>query len=65
MNNVYEMHNLVVSQNGQYYSVAIPNGIVIAQLYMGNDGAFLLDAKCMDYITKLLARRWNVAPKKN
>jgi len=65
LNSTYELHGLIVSQNGQYYSVAIPNGLVIAQIYTGNDGAFLLDAKCLDYITKLLAKRWHLAKRDN
>ena len=51
------MNNLYVVQNGQYYTVYTPNGVMIAQIFMGNDGLFLLDARCMEAITKLLARR--------
>ena len=59
------LNNLYVQQNGQYYVVYTPNGVMIAQIFLGNDGLFLLDARCMDAITKLLAKRWNVADKKN
>ena len=37
---------------------------MVAQIFMGNDGQFLLDAKCMEVITKLMARRWRVSNKK-
>lgn len=55
---------MYVEQNGQYYSVYTPNGIMVAQVFMGNDGQFLLDAKCMEAITKLMARRWRISNKK-
>lgn len=58
------MNGMLVEQNGQYYSVYTPNGIMVAQVFMGNDGQFLLDAKCMEVITKLMARRWRVSNKK-
>ena len=58
------MNGLYVDQQGQFYSVYLPNRVLIAQVYMGNDGMFLLDAKCMEAITKLLGRRWNVENKK-
>lgn len=59
------MNGLYVEQQGQFYSVYTPNGILIAQIFMGSDNLFLLDAKCMDAITKILARRWNIVNKKN
>ena len=58
------MNGMFVEQNGQYYSVYTPNGIMVAQIFMGNDGQFLLDAKCMEVITKLMARRWRISNKK-
>ena len=58
------MNGLYVEQNGQYYSVYTPNGIMVAQVFMGSDGQFLLDAKCMEVITKLMARRWRISNKK-
>ena len=59
-----EMNNLIVTQQGQIYNIYTPNNIWIAQIYMGNDNNFLLDAKCLEVITKLLAKRWRVAPLK-
>ena len=58
------MNGMYVEQNGQYYSVYTPNGIMVAQVFMGNDGQFLLDAKCMEVITELMARRWRISNKK-
>lgn len=58
------MNGMIVEQNGQYYSVYTPNGIMVAQVFMGSDGQFLLDAKCMEVITKLMARRWRISNKK-
>lgn len=56
-------YGMVVQQNGQLYSIFTPNGVMVCQVYMGNDGAFLLDAKCVQYLCKLLARRWNISNK--
>lgn len=53
-------NGLIVSQNRQLYTVYTPNGIVIAQIYMGDDNQFMLDAECIRLITKVLARRWNI-----
>ena len=58
------MNNLVVTQQGQIYNIYTPNNIWIAQLYMSNDCNFLLDAKCMEAITKIMAKRWNINPQK-
>ena len=56
-------HDLSVIQKEQVYNVFTPNGVWIAQIYMGNDNQYLLDAKVMDYICRALARRWNVGKK--
>lgn len=53
-------NGLRVTQRGQVYSVFIPNGILVAQIYMGCDNQFMLDAECMKVISKVLAKRWNV-----
>ena len=36
------MNGMLVEQNGQYYSVYTPNGIMVAQVFMGNDGQFTM-----------------------
>lgn len=59
------VNNLYIEQQGQFYTVYTPNGMMIAQIFLGNDGLFLLDARCMEAITKILARRWNISDKKN
>lgn len=58
------IHGLFVQQNGQLYSIFTPNGIMIAQISMGNDGLFLVDSRCLDVITKLMAKRWYIDNKK-
>lgn len=53
------MNNLMVEGNHQLYSIYTPNGgTMICQVYMGNDQQYLLDAKCMEKLTRLLALRW-------
>ena len=54
------IHGMVVQQRGQLYSIFTPNGIMVAQVYMGNDGLYLGDSRCLDYICKVMAKRWNV-----
>ena len=58
-----DFHGMIVQQQGQLYSIYTPNGMLVCQTYLGNDGAFLLDAKCVQYMCKLLARRWNISSK--
>ena len=55
-----DFHGMVVQQMGQYYNIYTPNGILVAQLCMGNDGLYLADARAVDYICKILAKRWRV-----
>ena len=58
-----QMHNMYVVQNGQFYTIYTPNGQTVAQIYMGCDQQYLLDAKCMEVICKVLARRWYISAK--
>lgn len=58
------INGMYVEQNGQFYTIYTPNGIMVAQIFMGNDGQFLLDSRCMGAITKLMAGRWRVSNKK-
>ena len=44
-----DFHGMIVQQQGQLYSIYTPNGMLVCQTYLGNDGAFLLDAKCVQY----------------
>jgi hypothetical protein len=54
------MNGLYVQQQGQYYGVFTPQGIQIAQLFMGQDGQFAKDVVALNPITKALAKRWGV-----
>lgn len=54
---------MIVQQNGQTYSVYTPNGILVCQVCCGYDQMYLLDAKVMQYICRVLARRWNISNK--
>lgn len=55
-----DMNGLIVQQSGQFYSIMHPNGVMLMQVYMGNDGNFMLDAKCIEKLTLLMARRWHL-----
>lgn len=44
----------------QLYELYTHNGIVVGQVYMGNDGQYVLDAKVLEAIKKLMARRWGL-----
>lgn len=57
------MNGLVVTQNGQFYSVYTPQGIMIAQLFMGADGQIIRDVEALTPITKALQKRWDVTQK--
>lgn len=59
------MHGLMVVQNGQFYSVYTPQGILVAQLFMGADGQIAQDVLALAPITKALAKRWAVPTNKN
>ena len=60
------MNGLIVTQNGQFYSVYIPQGIKIAELFLGADGQYAKDVISLGRITKELANRWDVpTPKKS
>ena len=58
-----DFNGMIVQQNGQLYTVYTPNGLAVAQILLGYDNQYLLDAKCMQYICKVLARRWKVSDK--
>lgn len=48
----------VVQNGGQMYSVYTPQGIQIAQIFMGSDNQIFRDAEALKIICKVLARRW-------
>ena len=55
------MNNMIVTQNRQYYTIYTPMGTMVGQLYLGQDGNYLLDAKLLDAVTKAMARRLGIA----
>lgn len=56
---VYGMH--VVQNGGQVYSIYTPQGIQVAQLFMGQDGQIFQDAEALKLIARILAKRWGVS----
>lgn len=52
---------MCVQQNGQTYSIFTPNGILVGQICCGSDQLYLLDAKVVQYVCRVLARRWRVS----
>ena len=48
------MNGLVVIQNGQFYSIYTPQGIQIAQVFMGADGQIIQDVLALKEITQAL-----------
>ena len=64
MMEVVELNNafsgMIIQQQGQLYSIFTPNGIMVCQVYMGNDQFYIGDAKCLEMICKILSKRWRV-----
>lgn len=56
------MNGLVVTQQGQFYTIYTPQGIMIAQIFMGGDGQTVYDATALKSITKVMAKRWGINP---
>lgn len=56
---------LIMRQNGQVYSIYTPQGILIAQLFMGYDGQYARDVQALTAVGKAMARRWDISPGKN
>lgn len=63
--NSYLMNGLYVFQNGQWYQICTPQGLVIAQIYTGADGQMMQDALALNIITKALGKRWGIPSKQN
>lgn len=55
------MNNLYIKQEGQFYSIYTPQGILIAQVFMGADGQIIQDVITLKIITKALQKRWRVS----
>lgn len=50
----------IVQGNGQVYRIYTPQGIVVAELFMGQDGQIFKDTEALKAIAKIMAMRWNV-----
>lgn len=59
------MAKLVMRQDGQMYYIYTPQGILIAQLFMGCDGQFARDLQCVTAVGKAMAKRWDIPTGKN
>lgn len=59
------VHGLSVVQipHSQSYGVYTPQGIQIAQVWMGQDGQLAQDVVTLGYICKALANRWGIKTK--
>lgn len=55
-----EMYNLRVRQENNKYDFMLPTGIYIGTLLMPADNAYILDAKVIEQISKVLAYRWGI-----
>ena len=53
-------NGLYVGQERQFYTIVTPQGITIAQIFLGQDGQYMRDVEVINKITKILAARWNV-----
>ena len=59
------MGALYLHQEGRVYSIYTPQGILIAQVFMGYDGQYARDAKCLDAIGRIMAKRWGLPLKRD
>lgn len=47
-------------QNGQVYYIYTPQGILIAQLFMGQDGQYARDVQTLTAVGRAMAKRWDI-----
>ena len=55
--------SVVQIPHSQSYGVYTPQGIQIAQVWMGQDGQLAYDLVALGYICKALAKRWDIKAK--
>ena len=55
------MNGLYIKQDGQFYSIYTPQGILIAQVFMGADGQVIQDVMALKVISKALQKRWHIS----
>lgn len=58
------MNGLQLKQVGQMYYIYTPQGILIAQVFLGQDGQYAKDVLCLNVIGRALAKRWGIPAKK-
>lgn len=58
------MSGLQLKQVGQMYYIYTPQGILIAQVFLGQDGQYAKDVLCLNVIGRALAKRWGIPAKK-
>lgn len=51
---------LIMRQNGQVYYIYTPQGILIAQLFMGQDGQYAKDVQTLTAVGRAMAKRWDI-----
>lgn len=56
---------LIMRQNGQVYYIYTQQGILIAQLFMGQDGQYARDVQCLNAVGRAMAKRWDIPTGKN
>ena len=55
------MNGLYIRQEGQFYSIYTPQGILIAQVFMGADNQIMQDVLALKVICKALQKRWHIS----
>ena len=55
------MNGLYIKQDGQFYSIYTPQGILIAQVFMGADNQIWKDLASLKVISATLKKRWNIS----
>ena len=58
------MTGLQLKQVGQMYYIYTPQGILIAQVFLGQDGQYAKDVLCLNVIGRALAKRWGISVQK-
>ena len=59
------INNIWIEQRNNFYRLILPSGIVVAEIQMPPNGEYMYDSRALEYITKALAHRWGVSPRKD
>lgn len=57
-------NKLILKQEGQMYYIYTPQGILIAQLFMGCDGQYFKDTQTLTTVGHAMAKRWGLTTEK-